>query len=362
MNINDNTLLVQSNYIIENKPRFSINALRIFYTVVAMINKNDEDFYDYKIYVKEFAEQWNIDIKSNNLYDKLKPLTDEMMKSYILIEKINNKGKRVLEAFTIFTNYKYTEGEGFFRVKINPDLKDYFLNLKKKFTQYSLKNLILLNANNASAVTMRTYELVKQYEKLENRHLKISEYKRAVGLLEMDNTGKIIFEKYKGNNANLKQYAIIPAIQLINTCTDVLIDYNITGRGSNAVINFSIKTKKENEQIPKQNELPNEDTTEFDEYIEDNFTDEEQLIMSSIPAEVHSYDKDKLHAIYGLTARFIGYSEDYQLKVINTISKFTQGIWKPTKSKQVQSNNVYGYYYACLGAWLKNQFGAELIY
>jgi plasmid replication initiation protein len=357
MNINDNTLLVQSNYIIENKPRFSINALRIFYTVVAMINKNDEDFFDYKIYVKEFAEQWNIDIKSNNLYDKLKPLTDEMMKSYILIEKINNRGKRVLEAFTIFTKYKYIEGEGFFRVKINPDLKDYFLNLKKKFTQYSLKNLILLNANNASAVTMRTYELVKQYEKLGNRHLEISEYKRAVGLLEMDNTGKIIFEKYKGNNANLKQYAIIPAIQLINTCTDVLIDYNITGQGSNAVINFSIKAKKENEETSKQNDIPPEEAEEYDDFLDNNFTEEEQLIMSVVPEDVHSYDKDKLKAIYSLSASYIFSLTgiDKQIPAINNIGRFTMAIWKPTKERNCKTNNKYGYYYSCFQAWLENQ-------
>lgn len=319
-----------------------------------MINKNDGDFYDYKISVKEFAEQWNIDIKSNNLYDKLKPLTDEVMKSYILIEKINNRGKRVLEAFSIFTKYKYIEGEGFFRVKINPDLKDYFLNLKKNFTQYSLKNLILLNENNASAVTMRTYELVKQYEKLENRHLKISEYKRAVGLLEMDNTGKIIFEKYKGNNANLKQYALIPAKQLINTYTDVLIDYNITGRGSNAVINFSIKTKKENEQISKQNELPNKDTIEFDEFLDNNFTDEEQLIMSVVPEEVHSYDKDKLKAIYSLSAIYTS-GIDKEMAVINKIGRFTMAIWTPTKARNCKTNNKYGYYYSCFQAWLENQ-------
>ncbi len=374
MNINDNTLLVQSNYIIENKPRFSINALRIFYTVVAKINKKDKDFYDYKINVKEFAELWNIDINSNNMYDHLKPLAKEMLSSYILIEKINGKGKKILEGFSIFTNYKYIEGEGFFRVKLNPDLQEYFLELKKNFTKYSMKNLILLNANNASAVTMRTYEIVKQYEKLGKRQLTVLEYKRATGLLEVDNTGKIIYEKYKGNNANLKKYAILPAKQLINTYTDILMDYDITGRGNNAVINFSIKLKKENEQTSKQNDIPDDyeehkndippvDTEEYDEYIEDNFTDDEQLIMAVVPDAVHSYEKDKLHAIYGLASRFItGYGEDKQFKVITTISRFTQGIWKPTKSKQVKSNNVYGYYYACLEAWLKNQFNAELIY
>lgn len=363
MNINDNTLLVQSNYIIENKPRLSINALRLFYTMVAMVNKEDDEFYEYKINVKEFAEQWSIDIKSNNVYQVLKSLADEILSSYILIEKINGKGKKILEGFSIFSMYSYTDGSAYMSVKLNPEIKEYFINLKKNFTKYSMNNLFLLNANNASAVTMRTYEFVKQFEKLGKRKVTVLEYKKAVGLLEMNRAGKIISEKYKGNNANLKQYALIPAIQLINTYTDVLIDYNITGRGSNAVINFSIKTKKENEQIPKQNELPNEDTTEFDEYIEDNFTDDEQLIMAVVPDAVHSYEKDKLHAIYGLASRFItGYGEDKQFKVITTISRFTQGIWKPTKSKQVKSNNVYGYYYACLEAWLKNQFNAELIY
>lgn len=361
MNINDNTLLVQSNYIIENKPRLSINALRIFYTVVSKINKKDKEFCEYKINVKEFAKQWNIDIDSNNMYDHLRTLAKEMLSSYILVEKINNKGKKVLEGFTIFPNYKYIEGEGYFRVKLNPDLQEYFLELKKNFTKYSMKNLISLNANNASAVTMRTYEVVKQYEKLGKRQLTVLEYKRAVGLLEVDNSNKIIFEKYKGNNANLKTYALDPAKKLINANTDISIDYSIKGRGINAIINFTINSNSPEPII--ENEIPSVDTEEYDEYIEDNFTDDEQLIMAVVPTDVHCYDKDKLIAIYSLCASYIfGYSDDKQIKVINAIGRFTRVIWIPTKSKQVKSNNIYGYYCSCFENWLKKQYNLAEIY
>lgn len=79
--------------------------------------------------------------------------------------------------------------------------------------------------------------------------------------------------------------------------------------------------------------------------------------MSVVPEDVHSYDKDKLKAIYSLSANFTFSFDDInrQMSIINNIGRFTLAIWKPTKARNCKTNNKYGYYYSCFQAWLENQ-------
>lgn len=225
---------------------------------------------------------------------------------------------------------------------------------------------------------MRTYLLLKQYQTIGTRIFNVFDYKDTIGLVERDTkTGKVTNEKYLGRNNNLKSKILDPAMRYISEYTDIIVEYKIVGRGANAKIEFDIQTKKvEQPKIENtiteiisdedvkpdayeehKNDIPPVDTEEYDDFLDNNFTEEEQLIMSVVPEDVHSYDKDKLKAIYSLSANFTFSFDDInrQMSIINNIGRFTLAIWKPTKARNCKTNNKYGYYYSCFQAWLENQ-------
>lgn len=349
------TSIVQSNYLIENRQKLSLSATQLLYYITGMINKDDKDFKDYYVDIEKYAELW--DISPNNIYYNLQQSAKELAFNGVFFEEKCSNGKLKTKIIPFISYYEYKQGEKVAVVRFDKALKDCYINLRENFTIYSLSQILSLKQTGASVNTLRTYEITKQYQTIGERKIYVSEYKKALGLIELDKmTGKVVKEKYKNTLTGLKNYVLNPAVEHINTATDINISYSISGRGAKALIKFLIKTKNENKQTIKQNYIPDEETTEYDKYLDDRLTDDEQLVMSVVPINVHSYDNYKLKAIYNLTSQFIVLGEDKQIKAINTIGRFTQGVWLPTKSKQVKSNNVYGYYYACYEAWLKNQF------
>lgn len=360
MFINDKTMIVQSNYLIEHKEKLSLQATQLLYTITGLINKDDEDFKDYYIDVKKYAELWGI--SNNNIYYNLQCSALELQTKGVFFETKAKNGKMKTKITRFICYYEYQDGEQFAIVRFDKALKDCYIGLSEKFSKFTMKNIFALKTAGATVNTIRTFELLKEYQKIQNRNISVTDYKKALGLIEFEKdengkpTGKCK-EKYKNNITNLQKKVIIPSLQIINEVTDINATYTIKGRGKKQTICFVIKHNNREQTKEIDDLIPPIDTEEYDEYIEEHFTTREELLLAVIPIDVHSYDKDKLKAIYNLASSFIsGYDEEKELQVINIISRFTMAIWKPVKSKQVKSKNVYGYYYACFERWLKTQF------
>lgn len=361
--VTENSTIIQSNFFIEHQKKLSLAATQLFFTIAGMINKDDEDFKDYYIDYEKFSELWNID--KNNIYYYLQLAGAELTNNGISYFETAKNGKRKYISVSLLSYYEYEEGQKYAIARFDKSLKPHFIELKQQFTKSTLKYFCLLSNNGAKTYTIRTYLLLKQYQTIGTRIFNVFDYKDTIGLVERDiKTGKVTNEKYLGRNDNLKSKILDPAVRFINEYTDIIVEYKIVGRGVNAKIEFDIQTneaeqlKKISNEDVKSNDIPPEDTEEYDEYIDENFSDSEQLTMCAVPVDVHSHDKYKLKAIKALACNYVplGYTDEKELEVIDLILKFTNGIWKPTKSKQIKTNNVYGYYYACFDAWLKNQF------
>lgn len=374
--VTENSTIIQSNFFIEHQKKLSLAATQLFYTIAGMINKDDEDFKDYYIDYEMFAKLWNID--KNNIYYYLQLAGAELTKNGISYFETARNGKRKYISVSLLSYYEYEEGQKYAIARFDKSLKPHFIELKQQFTKSTLKYYCLLSNNGAKTYTIRTYLLLKQYQTIGTRMFNVFDYKDTIGLVERDTkTGKVTNEKYLGRNNNLKSKILDPAMRYISEYTDIIVEYKIVGRGANAKIEFDIQTKKvEQPKIENtitetisdedvkpdaykehKNDIPPVDTEEYDEFLDNNFTEEEQLIMSVVPEDVHSYDKDKLKAIYSLSANFTFSFDDInrQMSIINNIGRFTLAIWKPTKARNCKTNNKYGYYYSCFQAWLENQ-------
>ncbi|MGV3240506.1 replication initiation protein, partial [Streptococcus hyovaginalis] len=115
-----NDLIIQSNDLIEAYYDNELTTLehKFIRYVASKIKKNDSQFPDYTIPVKEFAEVMNV--KGNNYHSQVKELSDDITRKRIKIRSSNDK----MGWFPWFSSIIYVNSH--VDVYFNPIIKDFF--------------------------------------------------------------------------------------------------------------------------------------------------------------------------------------------------------------------------------------------
>lgn len=227
--MNENYLVKQANYLIENKPKMTKDETRLFLTIVSMVKENDKDFKTYKIPVLDFADLWGIDI--NSAYYQIKAALTGLNSKVFILEEINPKtNKMKFFSSSYISSASYEQGSGFAEVEISQAFKPYLLALGEQYTRYKLSNMVNLTGVNS----MRLYELLAQYKNSwnEEREISILEFKKMLGL-----------ENKYSLKSDLIRFVVEPSVKEINELTDLFVSFDIKGRGKKAELIFSINKK-----------------------------------------------------------------------------------------------------------------------
>jgi plasmid replication initiation protein len=109
-------------------------------------------------------------------------------------------------------------------------MNKFLYNLKKGFTMYHISMILKLSKFSS----IRLYELFKKYEKLQTFNYPLEKLKMITG-----HEGK--YEQYK----SYKQKILIPSIEEVNNCTDLLINFSENKERHRVVgIKFFIEGKR----------------------------------------------------------------------------------------------------------------------
>ena len=99
-------------------------------------------------------------------------LSKELLQKSILIESLSTNTLKKEKRFIGMTLFSYIGCDNSQAVfGINPALQPYLQHLKSNFTILSLEHI----ANMHSSYAIKTYQLLKQYENVEKRELKVKE-------------------------------------------------------------------------------------------------------------------------------------------------------------------------------------------
>ena len=135
---------------------------------------------------------------------------------------------------------------GIVKIRIDEDLAPYLFNLKEKFTQYQLYNILAMK----SAFSVRIYELIKSYAYQKNKTFEINELKH---LLMVDNVKS--YERYP----DFRRFVLEPAQKEINKLTDLNMLYEPITKGRKVVkIKFVIQHKDIMERLAAEQTVNNE--------------------------------------------------------------------------------------------------------
>jgi plasmid replication initiation protein len=208
-------IIKKSNQLIEARYRFDTWETRMFLSLLSCIRKEDVDFHTYRIWYSDVINIFNI--KSHQSYDLLRGGVKNLMRKTLHVNYQEGGFTREREYHIVRSSDYLKEGQSgegiqsqeYIDVTIEPEMKPLLLQLQKNFTAYDLSHVSKL-----SAQSVRIYELLKQYESLEERVLDIDYMKR---ILE--------FEKEYPEFSNFHQWVIKPAVKEINKYTDISISH-----------------------------------------------------------------------------------------------------------------------------------------
>jgi hypothetical protein len=165
------SIVTQSNQMVSARYNLPLGEQRLLLTMIAKIQPDDEDFKPYRIGIADFADFLGVD--KNSAYRECKKITEKLITRVLNIEEPDG-----LLQINWVSSAKYIDGSGMVYLSFDPLLKPYLLQLKGNFTSCRLEMLLSFK----SQYTMRVYSLLKQYERLKEREIELSELREILGL------------------------------------------------------------------------------------------------------------------------------------------------------------------------------------
>ena len=286
-------LVRKSNNLVEGKYRFDIWEMRVFTKMLTMILPSDEDFKEYRIYLKEVIDDFNLATDKQS-YKLLKNGAIKLMKKEIKIIRDTDEGEKEfltyiavgLDSFTSKTQGSYVD------ISFHPKMKPFLLQLQTQFLMYDVRNILQLQ----SSYSVRIYELLKQYEKIGKRTFSIDDLKETLAVMDK-------YPLY----ANFKQRIIMKAQEDLEAFTDIKFTFEEVKKGRS--IHSIVFTIKSNKLIVEERKLLTPIISKiFDENININ---EIYNLIKEFPGVNYSTVNDW----------FLKYNQEYIVERINILLK-----------------------------------------
>jgi plasmid replication initiation protein len=277
-------LIKKANDLIESRYKFDIWETRIFLSVLSQIRKDDQEFQSYRIRYRDVINVFGL--KSGDSYAYLRDGARSLMsKKFVLNyeEKGVNREKlyHILRTVDVMQNGEEgklgASNNEYIDVVVEDVMRPLLLQLQKNFTAYDLQNVVKLGV-----YPIRVYELLKQYQSIGHRKIRVDEM-------------KIMFEvedKYR-LFGDFNRWVIRPAIKEINKYTDLLVtDTEKLKEGRRVVaMRFAFRLKTEIELA----EMRGEDIQQLSlDLINDEAAAVEQEMEHEAEQVIAKTEKDQL--------------------------------------------------------------------
>lgn len=267
-----NLIVVKSNNLVEASYKLTLDEMRILLLTIGKIDPTIEDHHrDFEFTVAEFAENFGVDEKV--AYQQVQAAVDKLGGRWAVLEDTPKVKRKAI----FLTDQTYFKGEGRFQIVLHEKLMPFVSEIKNKFTKYNLEYVAKFNGFHS----IRLYEILAQHRLKGWREVTVAELKDWLQ----------VSDKYDRYN-NFNQRVLKPAIDEINTKSDLLVDVEPIKRGRSIVaLKFTIQAKKSADKTEqKRPKFPHKN--QYGKYVK---LDRQNPKMSS--AEYGNYAKDCLKVL-----------------------------------------------------------------
>jgi plasmid replication initiation protein len=334
-------LVVKSNELVEARYMFDVWETRFFLSLIAMIDKNDDDEKTYRLWFKDIKT--NFKLKSNQSYSYLREAAQSMASKSVYIGWMNDEFRRGrMHRIIRFVDFLEKGQEGkkgvgqqeYVDVSIDKDIKPYLLDIKKnydpkttRYTSYDLRNVIKLKSYG-----MRIYELLKQFEYAGSRTIAVQDLK---DMFEITNE----YPRF----SNFYQKVIKVSVDSINKYTDLRIPSveKIKQGRRVAALRFIIESKSDKEVSV----LMGDRDMELFDHVDD---------AAAEPVEKYTPSDILFNQFEEIVVRSFGVTPSTFIKMLNS-GKYTKeaieqaiSVTRRAKYQQQIKSNVAGFFIKAL--------------
>lgn len=219
----------------------TLQELRFFSIYLAKINPRDISTRVVKFKLEDFQKIMDL---SEIKIDHFKAVVDRLLSKIVHVP--NEDGSKGFTAFQLFKRCKVYEDENdynqwYVEINAHDDALPLMFEFKEKYFRYSLWNVLRLNSGNQ----IRIYELLKQYEPIGMREIKLDQLKDWLGIAQHAYTRWYDFKKYVMESCQ----------RALAENTDIKFDYELMKTGRRVTgVRFIIKKNKDYKDPLKLNE------------------------------------------------------------------------------------------------------------
>lgn len=245
-------VIVKANKLVQAKMPLSKLEHRIVALLISQLSKNDEEFEHQKLRINDLKAEADSPT-SGDLYRRATDICDSLLEKKISIKETDEDGRRRYRGVNLMNECTYREGDGYIEAKFNDAMKEFLLQLKRRFTMYDKGHYVPLN----STYSMRVYELLKMREKVNILRMTVEEFREILG----------VEEKY-GRFSQLKYHVIKKSQEEIREKTDISFTFNVEREGKSPKrIKFFIESGEaqggEKPKMEDRTEAPNIDVIDL---------------------------------------------------------------------------------------------------
>lgn len=207
--------VVKSNEIIQ-KSRFSmtVQQQKIMLFFISKIRPDDEPRHLYTISIRDYCAVANIDTNAGKNHADIKKSLKEIADKSMWLVKPNGK-----EVLLRWLDRLEIDAGGTLTVRFHEDMFPYLLDLRERYTQYSLEYVLPMR----SKYGIRLYELMRSYANMDSAvRMSIEELKQRMDC-----------DKY-ARFPDFRRFALEPALEDINLNSDIHVNYTLKKSGGRA--------------------------------------------------------------------------------------------------------------------------------
>lgn len=239
-------LVVKSNNLIQkNRYELSLPEQKLVSFICSMIKPTEPSpatygvpfQLEYVFDIREYCRVCGLDYNSGTNYAdikaNLKHLSDRSM--WLTMPDGSESLCRWL------SKVRVNKKSGKAQIKLDEDLVPYLFDLKQKFTQYKLLQVLGMK----SAFSIRVYELMKSYANLKRAEFEIDQLKQLLMVQDVKSYSRF---------PDFRRYVLDIALREINEYTDLDVTYETVKKGRKVIrVVFHIAEKQEPERSYAQN-------------------------------------------------------------------------------------------------------------
>ena len=149
-----NYVVMANNMLMHSASNLSLDELKLLRFIIMQTKKGDQELYEFELSAKDFAKLLDVNIKTNDLYKRLRNMVKHLMQEVIYIGDDSQKRWTMFHWVDVCS---YDNGK--ISIKISDQLKPFLTDLRGNFTRYQLSEIISFK----STYAIRIYEILSSY-------------------------------------------------------------------------------------------------------------------------------------------------------------------------------------------------------